>query len=250
MDWIQRVKKKDKTSQMMVSFTRIRNTNRGPGLGERIMSLIWDTQSETPVGWARVDTHWSVSYVGLEVRRNTGTGGTGLGISNIEMVNGSTMPGKTTVFLCSICSPNPCNGKFTLSPPFSNLLLPHAQPTQEHTTPIISWAPDPNLFSWILPMIPSLLCIFTQSLWVCSVPSSLIHAQAFHMFRTMILHPTPRSFTYYPVFSFIVKLFLRVGLFSLPPFSFPLTSQTTLTCIPPPRSNEVFSRRLAGLPCS
>lgn len=124
MDWIQRVKKKDKTSQMMVSFTRIRNTIRGPGLGERIMSLIWDAQSETPVGWARVDTHWSVSFVGLEVRRNTGTGGTGLGISNIEMVNGSTMPGKTTVFLCSICSPNPCNGKFTLSPPFSNLLLP------------------------------------------------------------------------------------------------------------------------------
>lgn len=124
MDWIQRMKKKDKTSQMMVSFTRIRNTNRGPVLGERIMSLILDAQSETPVGWARVDTHWSVSYAGLEVRRNTGARGTGLGISNIEMVNRLTMPGKTTVFLCSICSPNPCSGKFTLSPPFSNLLLP------------------------------------------------------------------------------------------------------------------------------
>ena len=89
-------------------------------------------------------------------------------------------------------------------------------------------------------MIPSLFCIFTQSLWVCCISSSLIHAQAFHMFGTMFLHPTPRSSPYYPVFPFIVKLFLRVGLFSPPLFSFPLTSQMTLTCIPPPPSNEVF----------
>lgn len=38
-----------KTRWMMVSFAGIRNTERGPGLGEKIMNLILDVVRELPV---------------------------------------------------------------------------------------------------------------------------------------------------------------------------------------------------------
>ena len=99
---------------------------------------------------------------------------------------------KTTLFLWSACSPTFCNDNFMLSPPFSKLLSlllnQHTNIHHHHRCHRHHHQRRPRSQSLLLnPAHYSPSSFFCHSFFIFSIPSSLTHAQAFPIFRTIFL---------------------------------------------------------------